>query len=345
MKLIYDYTFEDLSNYFASQNEQAYRATQLFEWLYKKQITSFFEINNIKKNLLEQINNDFFLTRLEIVSKQQSSDGTVKFLFKLSDGALIEPVLMRQSYGNSVCVTTQVGCNMGCAFCASGLTKKVRNLSCGEIVLQVLEVSRHLQERNERLSHIVVMGIGEPFDNYGNLIKFLKIVNHPKGLDIGARHITVSTCGIVSKIIEFSDFPLQVNLAISLHFPNDDLRSKYMKINRAYPLASVIDAVKYYVSKTNRKVTFEYIMLKDVNDQLEHADELAKLVKGINSVINLIPYNETGLGLYRSNEEQVKKFYDRLKKHHLNVTIRKELGHDIDAACGQLRIKRMKECR
>lgn len=345
MKNIYDFPHDELAEYLISKGEKAFRATQLFEWLYKQQITSLDEINNIKKTLLSELADEFILPRLEVASMQEASDGTVKFLFRLYDGALIETVLMRQYYGNSVCVTTQVGCNMGCLFCASGQTKRIRNLSAGEIVLQALEVSRYLQARGERLSHIVIMGIGEPFDNYKNVIKFLKIVNHPKGLDIGARHMTVSTCGIVSKIIEFSEFSLQINLAISLHFPNDEKRSKYMKINRAYPLKDLIDAVRYYEQKTNRKVTFEYIMLKGVNDSLEDADELARLVKGIHSVINLIPYNETEIGLYRSSDEQTKRFYDRLKKHRLNVTIRKELGHDIDAACGQLRVKKMKESR
>lgn len=343
MKSIYNYTINDLEEYFIGKNEAKFRATQLFEWLYKKQITSFSEINNIKKDFLNTLEEEFSLPRLEIVSRQLSSDKTEKYLFRLKDGALIETVLMRQYYGNSVCVTTQVGCNMGCAFCASGTTKKIRNLEAGEIVSQVLEIDRFLRQDNERVSHVVVMGIGEPFDNYDNLVSFLSIVNHHRGLDIGARHITVSTCGIVPKIYEFAELPWQVNLAISLHFPTNSQRSKFMKINQAYNIESLIEAIKYYLDKTNRRVTFEYILLKDKNDSLEDADNLAKLLRGINGVINLIPYNETTQGLSRTSEEQTNKFYDRLKKYNLNVTLRKELGHDIDAACGQLRIKKLKE--
>lgn len=343
MKSIYNYTINDLENYFLNINEAKFRATQIFEWVYKKQISSFDEINNIKKELLEIIKKDFYLPRLEIVTCQEASDGTVKFLFRLSDGSLIETVLMRQYYGNSVCVTTQVGCNMGCAFCASGTTKKVRNLEAGEIVAQVLEIDRYLRKTDERVSHVVVMGIGEPFDNFDNLVSFLSIINHHRGLDIGARHITVSTCGIVPKIYEFAKLPWQVNLAISLHFPTNEKRSKFMKINQAYNIDKLMEAVKYYIKETNRRVTFEYIMLKNQNDSLEDADELAKILKGINGIINLIPYNETGGSLLRSSQDQMDKFYDRLKKYKLNVTLRKELGHDIDAACGQLRVKKIKE--
>ena len=245
---------------------------------------------------------------------------------------------MRHAYGNSVCISSQVGCNMGCKFCESGRRKKVRNLETYEMVLQLLMIEKLL---GERISHVVVMGIGEPFDNYDNLIDFFKIINHPKGLAIGARHITVSTCGIVPKILEFSDFPLQINLAISLHAPNDDIRNRIMPINKAYPIKEVIDAIKIYLKKTNRRVTFEYILLKDINDSLECALELVKLVKDINCYINLIPYNETKINDFkRTNTIQIMRFYDILKKNNINVTIRKEFGSKISAACGQLRSKK-----
>ena len=245
---------------------------------------------------------------------------------------------MRHDYGNSICVSSQVGCNMGCRFCESGRRKKVRNLETYEMVLQLLMIEKLL---GERISHVVVMGIGEPFDNYDNLLNFFRIINHPKGLAIGARHITVSTCGIVPKILEFSDFPLQINLAISLHAPNNEIRNKIMPINKAYPLEQLIPALKTYLNKTNRRLTFEYILLKDVNDSEECALELAKLVKGINCYINLIPYNETNnIDFKRTNTIQIMRFYDILKKNNVGVTIRKEFGSKISAACGQLRSKK-----
>ena len=245
---------------------------------------------------------------------------------------------MRHDYGNSICVSSQVGCNMGCKFCESGRRKKVRNLTAGEIVSQVLEVEEDI---NERITHVVLMGIGEPFDNYEEIIKFIKIINDPKGLAIGSRHITVSTYGIIPKIEEFKNLNLQVNLAISLHAPNDKLRTSIMPINKAYPLEKLIKSVKEYVSKTNRRVTFEYIMLKNVNDTEECAKELSNLLKNINCYVNLIPYNETeNIEYERSNMFQIMKFYDILKKNNVNVTIRREFGSKISAACGQLRSKK-----
>ena len=245
---------------------------------------------------------------------------------------------MRHAYGNSVCISSQVGCNMGCRFCESGRRKKVRNLETYEMVLQLLMIEKIL---GERISHVVVMGIGEPFDNYDNLIKFFSIINHPKGMAIGARHITVSTCGLVPKILEFSEFPLQINLAISLHAPNNELRNEIMPINKVYPLEKLIPAIEVYLERTNRRVTFEYIMLKDINDSLECANELAKLIQNINCYVNLIPYNETNnLGYKRTNTIQIMRFYDILKKNNVNVTIRREFGGKISAACGQLRSKK-----
>ncbi len=337
MEHIYGYTLEMLKDYLLSNSEKPFRSNQLIEWLYRHKITSFKEITNMKKDFLTKLENDFVIDNLELVTKQESLDGTIKFLFRLADYNLIETVLMKHDYGYSVCVTTQVGCNMGCAFCASGMKKKLRNLEVYELVLQILMVEK-LQ--NIKVSHVVVMGIGEPFDNYDNVLNFLKIINYPLGLEIGSRHITVSTCGLVDKIYTYADFDLQVNLAISLHAPNDKLRNEIMPINKAYPLKELIKAIKYYIEKTNRRVTIEYILLKDVNDTYLHANELADLLHGLNVYINLIPYNEVKEKPFkRSTKEAMHAFYDQLKKRSLNVTLRREQGSDIDAACGQLRSK------
>ena len=337
MKNIYGLTLEDLEEYFLSIGSKKFHALQLFGWLYEKRIESFDEVTNIKKEVIDKIKDEFSISRLKIVDVQEDKDVS-KYLFELEDGEHIEAVLMRHDYGNSICVSSQVGCNMGCKFCESGRRKRVRNLETYEMVLQILMIEKLL---GERISHVVVMGIGEPFDNYDNLIKFFKIINHPKGLAIGARHITVSTCGIIPKIEEFSDFPLQINLAISLHAPNNEIRNKIMPINKVYPIEKLMVALKEYYKKTNRRLTFEYIMLKDVNDSEECAQELAKLVKGMNCYINLIPYNETNnIEFLRTNSIQIMKFYDILKKNNVSVTIRREFGGNISAACGQLRSKK-----
>ena len=337
MKNIYGCTLEDLEEYFISIGSRKFHALQLFSWLYEKRIKSYDEVTNIKKEVLDILRKDYSMEPLKIVEVQKDVD-VCKYLFELNDKEHIEAVLMRHDYGNSICISSQVGCNMGCKFCESGRRKKVRNLETYEMVLQLLMIE---EELGERISHVVVMGIGEPFDNYDNLIKFFTIINHPKGLAIGARHITVSTCGLVPKILEFSDFPLQINLAISLHAPNNNLRDKIMPINKVYPLDVLIPAIKKYLDKTNRRVTFEYILLKDVNDSSECALELANLVKDINCYINLIPYNETNnIEFKRTNTIQIMRFYDILKKNNINVTIRKEFGGNISAACGQLRSKK-----
>ena len=297
----------------------------------KNNVIKFLE--DFSKNY-EDLKNDFTLEPLKLLVKKTDVDVS-KYLFELSDSNKIEAVLMNHDYGNSLCISTQVGCNMGCHFCESGRLKKVRNLEASEMVRQVLMVE---EESNLRISHIVLMGIGEPFDNYNNVISFIDIVNTPKGIDIGSRHITVSTSGIVPKIEEFMNYDKQVNLAISLHAPNNKIRSSIMEINKAYPIEKLISAVKKYVEKTNRRVTFEYIMLKDVNDSIECANELSTLLKGINCYVNLIPYNETSHIEYKkSSKEQVMKFYDALKKNGINVTIRREFGSKVNAACGQLR--------
>lgn len=337
MKNIYDLTYEEMEEYFLNIGSKKFHAMQLFTWLYEKRVESYSEVTNIKKELLDNISMDYSIDRLKIVSIEEDVDVS-KYLFELYDGEHIEAVLMRHDYGNSVCISSQVGCNMGCKFCESGRRKKVRNLETYEMVLQILMIEKLL---GERVSHVVVMGIGEPFDNYDNLCRFLKIINHPKGMAIGARHITVSTCGVVPKVLEFSEFPLQINLAVSLHAPNNEIRDKIMPINKAYPLEKLIPALKTYLERTNRRITFEYILLKDINDSIKCAEELSKLVKGINCYINLIPYNETeNIGFKRTNTIQIMRFYDILKKNNVNVTIRREFGGKISAACGQLRSKK-----
>ena len=337
---IYGMTKKDIGDYCISKGEKPFKSTQIFEWLYKFKVNDFSQMTNIKKSFIETLKEEFNLNLLKCKMQQKSMDGTVKFLFELEDGNLIETVLMNHNYGYSVCVTSQVGCNMGCAFCASGMKKKIRNLETHEIVLQVLTVSKLL---DIRVSHIVVMGIGEPFDNYDNVIKFLHIVNDANGLEIGARHISVSTCGIVPKIYEYSNVDIQVNLAISLHAPNDEIRNQIMPINKAYPLKELVKAISDYIDKTNSRVTIEYILLDGLNDTPSCANELADLLHGLNVYINLIPYNEVLEKPYkRSKPENMRRFFDILKKRSMNVTLRKEQGGDIDAACGQLRSKHIK---
>ena len=331
---IYGYTLEQLEEYFLNIGEKKFKAIQVYDWLYKKRVSSFDEMTNIKKDIIEKLKNEFTMDKLKIVKKLSDVD-VDKYLFELEDKMTVEAVLMHHDYGNSICVSSQVGCNMGCSFCESGRLKKVRNLEAHEIVLQILEVEKDLKDR---ISHVVLMGIGEPFDNYDNIIDFINIINSGKGIDIGARHITVSTCGIVPKIKEFIKDGKQVNLAVSLHAPNNEIRNKLMNINKAYPIEQVIEALKEYIDKTNRRVTFEYILLSGINDSKECALELANLLKGINCYVNLIPYNETSHIEYKkSSQEQILKFFDVLKKNKINVTIRREFGSKVMAACGQLR--------
>ena len=334
MENIYGKTYNDLKEYFLSINEKSFKATQVFDWLYKKRVKSFSLMSNIKKDIINKLEEDFNMEPLKVLRVLEDID-VKKYLFELYDGEKIEAVLMNHDYGNSLCVSTQVGCNMGCKFCESGRLKKRRNLETYEMVLQILMVEELTQKR---ISHVVLMGIGEPFDNYINVMKFINIINHPNGIAIGARHITISTCGIIPKIKEFMNENLQVNLAISLHAPNDSLRNEIMPINRAYPLKELISVLKEYVDKTHRRLTFEYIMLKDVNDTKECALELAHLLKNINCYVNLIPYNETShIEFKKSSQDTILKFYDILKKEGIGVTIRREFGSKVKAACGQLR--------
>ena len=334
MNSIYDYPLNDLQTYFEEIGETKYRASQVFDWLYNKRVSSFKEMTNLKKELISFLENNFSINKLKLIKKQEDVD-VKKYLFELDDGNKIEAVLMMHDYGNSICVSSQVGCNMGCTFCESGRLKKLRNLSAFELVLQVLAVEEDIKKR---ISHVVLMGIGEPFDNYDNVMRFINIINDPKGINIGIRHITISTCGIVPKIKEFMDEKTGVNLAISLHAPNDEIRDKLMPINKAYKIKDIMKVVKEYIKQTNRRVTFEYILLKNINDSDECAIELSKLLKGINCYVNLIPYNETSHIDYKTSEKvTINRFYDILKKNDINVTIRREFGSKVSAACGQLR--------
>ena len=333
---IYGIKRTDLEKYFLDINEKKFKALQVFEWLYVHKIKAFSEMTNIKKELQEKLEKDFSLKMISIAKKQEDKY-TKKYLFKLFDGNFIEAVLMKHDYGLSVCVSSEVGCNMGCKFCESGRLKKVRNLGAYEMVEQILLIEEDI---GKRISSVVIMGIGEPLDNYDNVMDFIRIINDPKGLAIGARHITLSTCGIIPKIKDLANEDLQINLAISLHAPNTQLRNKIMPVNKAYKLPELMECIKDYIDKTNRRVTIEYVMLDEINDNETQALELSSLLKGLNVYVNLIPYNETNNIEYkRSKKDKILKFYDILKKKGINVTIRKEFGSNIDAACGQLRSK------
>ena len=302
MRNIYDLTIKELEDYFVSINEKPFRAVQVYEGLYKKRYNSFDDMTNISKNLREKLKSDFSFYKIKLIIKQEGRD-VYKYLFELEDGNKIETVLMLHNYGISICVSSQVGCNMSCAFCESGRLKKVRNLEAYEIVEQLLIIEEDIKKR---ITHVVVMGIGEPFDNYDNVMRFVKIINCGKGIDIGSRHITISTCGVIPGIKKFMKEDGQVNLAISLHAPNDELRTKLMPINKAYHLQELMDVIKEYIATTNRRVTFEYIMLEDINDSEEDAKELVKLLKEINCYVNLIPYNETeNIGFKRTKEWKI----------------------------------------
>ncbi len=340
MESIYNYSLEDFKNYFILKNERPYRSEQIMISLYRSKIKQFDEITTIKKEFQVELSNDFIIDGLKLSKKQVSKDGTIKFLFELKDGNLIETVLMNHPYGKSLCVTSQVGCNMGCKFCASGLIKKKRNLEPSEMVLQILEVEKLI---NVKITHVVVMGIGEPFDNYHNVLKFIEIINYSKGLAIGSRHISVSTSGLVNKIKEFAIAPYQTNLAISFHAPFDEIREKIMPINKKYNIEVLLNAIDYYILKTNRRVTIEYILIDGLNDTIKCANKLIEIFKNRLVYINLIPYNEVlENGFKRSKKENMDLFYKQIKKANLNVTLRHEQGHDIDAACGQLRNKSIK---
>ncbi|MGY4689774.1 23S rRNA (adenine(2503)-C(2))-methyltransferase RlmN [Salibacterium sp. K-3] len=335
---IYSLEYGELQDWLEEQGEPSFRAQQIYYWLYQTRVTSFDEMTNLSKALRRQLSETFSITLLKEITHQESVDGTVKYLFELKDGYTIETVLMKHDYGNSVCVTSQVGCRLGCTFCASTLGGLKRNVEAGEITAQVMEIQKDLDQIGERVDSIVLMGIGEPFDNYDEVVSFLKIINHDNGLNIGARHITVSTSGMVPRIYDFADEQLQINFAVSLHAPNSEIRGRLMPVNRAWPVDKLMESIHYYQEKTNRRVTFEYGLFGGVNDQVEHAEELAELIKGLNCHVNLIPVNDVPERDYvRTTRNDIFAFERTLRENGVNVTIRREQGHDIDAACGQLR--------
>lgn len=329
---IFDFTLSELECLLVENGFKKFNAIQVFEGVYKKCVNSFDEISNISKELKKYLNENFILEYLKLIECLKSED-TNKYLLDVN-GIGAECVLMKQVYGNSLCISTQAGCNMACAFCESGKLKKLRDLTAGEIVLQVVSI-KNLEKI--RVSNVVIMGIGEPFDNYDNLTRALDILTCPKGIDLGSRKITVSTCGIVPKIREFANLNTQVNLAISLHAPNDDIRNSLMPINRAYKISELMDALDYYIAKTNRRVTIEYILLDGINDTKESASELSSLIKGKLVYVNLIPYNSTSSEFKRASKNRINEFYNILKKEGLEVVIRKEMGKGIKGACGQLK--------
>ena len=330
---IYGYTIKKLEDYFKSFGENPAKARIVFKAIYRNKITSLFEINNLSQPVKHKLERDFELTGIKLITKSESQD-TCKYLFRLSDGCTIETVLMKHDYGNGVCVSTQVGCNMNCIFCESGKLKKVRNLETHEIVGQLWYIINTL---DIPVSHVVLMGIGEPFDNYDNVIDFIEIITEQLGMAIAARHVTISTSGIAPKIKEYAKRKVVNSLAISLHAPNNELRNRLMPINKVYPIDELMDAVKAYSENGNKKVTFAYIMIKDVNDSNDCANQLAKLLKDIHCYVNLIPYNKTrSTDFESSSKERIAAFFDILKKHNINVTVRREFGGDMNAACGQL---------
>lgn len=340
MESIFNYTEDELLEILLKSGFKKYNKDQIIDWIYKKKVYDFDMMSNLSKNLIQFLKENFEVKLLNIETFEESTD-TKKYLLKLQDGNKIECVLMYHDYGKSLCVSTEVGCNMSCAFCESGRLKKVRNLTTSEMVLELLTIENDIKGR---IDNVVIMGIGEPFDNYDNFERFIGILTNPKMIELGSRKITVSTCGLVPKIYEFADMKTQVNLAISLHAPNDELRSSLMPINRRYKINELMEAIKYYLSKTNRRVTIEYVMLKNVNDSVNNAMELAKLLKGLLVYVNIIPYNETKHNSFeRSDNVQIKKFYDILINSGINATVRREFGSGVSAACGQLRATSYKE--
>ena len=340
MKKIKDFLPDELKQEMISVGEKPFRATQIWEWLYKENISSFDEMTNLSTELREKLKLNYEIGTYKVIKKLESKDGTKKFLFDILDGNAIETVLMDYKFGKSICVSTQVGCKMGCKFCASTGIEFVRSLSSGEIVEQILAVQR---EEKVKVSNVVFMGIGEPLDNYDNVVKAIKIMNDPKGLNIGARHISISTSGLVPKIKELADEKLQCTLSISLHATTNEKRNEMMPVNKAYPIEELIDACKYYIEKTGRRISFEYALAKDNNDNLDDAKRLVKLLKGMIAHVNLIPINKIENGTYtKSTNENILKFRDYLNENGIVATVRRELGSDIDAACGQLRRKNLK---
>lgn len=340
MKNIKDFGLEELKEEFVLIGEKTYRAEQVFYWIYQKKVTDFEEMTNLSLELREKLKQNFRISSFPILKKQESIDGTKKYLFDLFDGCAIESVLMEYHHGKTLCVSSQVGCRMGCKFCASTGIPFDRNLTAGEIVEQILAVER---EENSVISNIVFMGIGEPLDNYDNVIKAIRIMNHPKGLNIGARHISISTSGIVPRIYDLANENIQCTLSISLHATNNEKRDRMMPVNKAYPIEELMKACKEYIKITNKRISFEYALSKEKNDNIEDAKELVALLKGMIAHVNLIPINKIENGSYvKSSNENIIKFRDYLNSKGVVATIRRELGSDIDAACGQLRRKSLK---
>ena len=330
---------EEMSAYFKEVGQPAFRAKQVFQWLHRG-VTSFDEMSNIPKSLREFLEGQCYITAPEAERKQVSQiDGTIKYLWKLRDGNCIETVLMRYKHGNTVCVSCQVGCNMGCVFCASTRGGKLRDLEPSEILDQVIFTQK---DSGETISNIVMMGIGEPLDNYNNVLKFLSLVNHPDGLNIGMRHISLSTCGLVNKIDKLAELGLQLTLSVSLHAPDDATRSSLMPVNRAVGVERLMDTCRRYFETTGRRISYEYAVIDGVNDSDAHADLLADLLKGQPGHVNLIPLNNVEESPLKPSR-RVRQFQQRLESHGVTATVRRKLGSDIDASCGQLRRKQMKE--
>jgi len=339
----------------------AYRAEQVFAWLHQKGVQSYDEMTNLPRDLRESLAEKFNIANCTVAHKQMSRDGTTKFLFALHDGTHIESVVMRYEHGISICVSTQAGCRMGCKFCATGGQGFTRNLTAGEIAAQVYAAQRELPplslrdisskptpgggdcKEGSKITHIVLMGMGEPLDNYHNTLRFLRLITHPKGQNISQRRISLSTCGLVPQIEQLANEKLGVTLSVSLHASNDNLRDTIMPINRKYPIAQLLAACKHYTEQTGRRISIEYALLRGVNDTPAHARELAALLQGMLVHVNLIPANEVGRGYEPSSPEHVRRFQQALQQHRINATVRRSLGKDIDAACGQLRNRT--ECR
>ena len=339
MKNIKDYDLEDLKQELISIGEKGFRAEQIFKWLYQEKVKNFDEMTNLSLELRQKLKNNYTICNYNILKKLESSDGTKKYLFDILDGNIIESVLMEYHYGKSVCVSSQVGCKMGCKFCASTGIPFVRNLTAGEIVEQILAIE---QDTGDKISNIVFMGIGEPLDNYDNVIKAIRILNNPKGLGIGARHISVSTSGLVPRIYDLAKENIQCTLSVSLHASNNEKRSSMMPVNNRYSVEELIKACKDYIAMTNKRISFEYALAKDNNDNMQDAKELANLLKGMLCHVNLIPINKIENGKFtKSSNENIIKFRDYLNDHGIVATIRRELGSDIEAACGQLRRKNL----
>ncbi|SDK99353.1 23S rRNA m(2)A-2503 methyltransferase [Clostridium cochlearium] len=335
-----DLSLEDLKKWMKENGEKEFRAKQVLDWIYKGAY-NFEAMKNIPKDIKNKLQENFYISVPSVVEKYVSKDkSTVKFLFEYRDGNIIESVVMKYKHGNTICVSTQVGCKMGCTFCASTIGGVVRSLSHGEILGEVLMAQKEI---GEKISNIVMMGSGEPLDNYDNSLKFIKSVNNENGLNIGQRHITLSTCGIVPKIKELAEENLQITLAISLHAPNDNIRRKTMPIASVYSIEELLEACKYYISKTNRRITFEYALVDDLNDKEVHAEELSNLLKGLLCHVNLIPINKIDEKEFKSSStNKIKNFSNILLKNGIQTTIRREMGSDINAACGQLRRRYVK---